>query len=181
MKAIIIKSGIVAMVFVQLYFVTACNKEKGTGYMTVKMTDAPAAYTEVNVDVTGLMVHHETSGWVNVAVNSGVYNLLDLQNDVSVVLASGASLPVGKITQVRLILGSNNSLTINGDTGAINYPLTVPSGSETGLKVNINTDILAGHTIQILLDFDANASVVDHGNGTYSLKPVIKVESVVQI
>lgn len=154
----------------------ACRKDNQTGRMTIAMTDAPANYAQVNVEVIGVEVHHESSGWISLPVNQGVYNLLDLQNNVSVVLASNAQLPVGHITQMRLVLGSNNSLV--DSLGS--YPLKVPSGAESGLKININEVIQPNHTISILLDFDAYASVVVEGVGRYSLKPVIKVKAVTQ-
>lgn len=155
----------------------SCKKEEQRGAMTVKMTDAPADYLKVYVEVVGVQVHSETNGWMHLPVNVGIYNLLDLQNNASVILASNAQLPSGKINQMRLILGTNNSLvTLQGT-----FDLKVPSGDETGLKININETIMPNHTTVILLDFDAAASVVDKGNGSYSLKPVISVKSVTQI
>lgn len=156
----------------------SCKKETNpTGQMTVKMTDAPAAYTSVNVEVIGCEVHHEQNGWISLPVNQGVYDLLTLQNDVSVVLANNVALPIGKINQMRLILGTHN--TIIDATGT--YTLEVPSGAETGLKLNVNQQILPNHTVVILLDFDANASIVVNGTGKYTLTPVLKIKSVTQI
>lgn len=155
---------------------TSCRKENPSGKMTVLMTDAPANYTEVNVHIVGLQVHHTTSGWIDLPVNQGVYNLLDLQNDVTATLSANTQIPIGQITQLRMILGNNNSIV--DSLGA--YPLKIPSGAETGLKININQTITVNNHVQILLDFDALSSVVVEGNGLFSLKPVIKLKSVVQ-
>ena len=155
----------------------ACKKENMNGSMTVRMTDAPANFVQVNVDVTGLEIHHEANGWMSIPINVGIYNLLDLQNDVNVILANNVKLPVGKVNQMRLILGANNSLV---DSTTTTYPLDVPSGSESGLKINIDQVITSNNNLQILLDFDANASIVSKGNGGYSLKPVLKLKSVIQ-
>lgn len=169
-------TGIAAALTGGIIFFTACKKEDQTGRMTVKMTDAPAAYLSVNVDVTGLSVNTSENGWIDLPVNAGVYDLLTLQNNVDVVLAGNATLPAGHINQLRLQLGPANSIvTVNGT-----FPLTIPSGSETGLKVNIDLDLLPDHTMVLLLDFDANASVVENGAGDFSLKPVIQLKSVVQ-
>lgn len=152
------------------------KKEPDPGHWTVRMTDAPADYVKVNVDIIGMEVNHNNGGWINVPINTGIYNLLELQNNVNVVLANNVELPSGEISQMRLILGTNNSLvTITGT-----HELKVPSGSESGLKLNLDQTLLPNKTVEILLDFDANASVVDQGNGGYSLKPVLKIKSVNQ-
>lgn len=155
---------------------SACKKKNEMGRMNVAMTDAPALYTHVYVDVKAVNVHSENAGWVNLPVNQGVYDLLTLQNNVSVVLVNNVNFPVGRISQIRMDLGSNNSLV---DTLGTKYPLAVPSGSESGLKVNVQQDIVPNSSVDVLLDFDANASVVAEGNGRFSLKPVIKVKSII--
>lgn len=152
---------------------TSCKKKSPeSGYMTVSMTDAPADFVKVNVDVVGFEIHHEIGGWISLPINQGIYNLLDLRNNVSVILANQVNIPIGKVNQIRLILGANNSLQDSTTT----YPLTIPSGSETGLKINIDEVIMSNQNLDLLVDFDAAASIVDKGNGTYSLKPVLKLK-----
>jgi hypothetical protein len=99
-------------------------------------------------------------------------NLLELTNGKNLLLAS-ADLPAGKISQMRLKLGNNNTLTLrNGQTVA----LTTPSGQTAGLKLSINQELKADVTYEMLLDFDAAKSIVPRGNsGRYNLKPVIRV------
>lgn len=160
-----------------VFLLNACKKDPANGYMTVQMTDAPADFLKVNVEVVDVQVHHEIAGWTSLPTNAGIYNLLDLQNNVSVALASHASVPAGKLNQLRLILGANNSLITVTDT----FELKVPSGAETGLKMNLNHTLSPNKHMIIVLDFDAAASVVDQGNGSYSLKPVIKVKSVSEL
>lgn len=157
---------------------SSCKKENpAKGFMTVKMTDAPADYLAVNVEVIGVSVHVNNAGWIDLPCNAGVYDLLTLQNDVTTTLATNVTLPVGKVSQIRLLLGSNNSITTSAGT----FPLTIPSGSESGLKINLHQDIAPNNHVIVVLDFDAGLSVVENGNGSFSLKPVIKVESVTHI
>jgi hypothetical protein len=155
----------------------SCSKDKdpesATGKMEVRMTDSPAQYEEVNIDVQSVEVHagsDSTSGWVPLNVNKGIYNLLELTNGVDTLLGI-AELPVGKISQVRLILGENNSIRTGGST----YPLETPSAQQSGLKLQVNAEIKADITYKLLLDFDAARSIVETGAGKYKLKPVIKV------
>lgn len=161
---------------------TSCKKEDHSGdaphgYMTVKMTDAPADYLAINIDITGMEIHTATDGWISVPIRKGIYNLLELQNNIAVVIVDDNRLPAGNVSQVRFILGSNN--TIVNEQGS--FPLKVPSGEESGLKVNINEVLDMNEHMVVLLDFDAKASVVQNGAGDYHLKPVIKIKSISQL
>lgn len=169
-------------------FTTACMKDGTQGGMMVAMTDAPTdSYSEINVDIRAVEVHYndeskgDKDGWVRLASNAGIYDLLKLQNDVAVVLAEDNSLPSGKVTQLRLILGDENTIVVDGVTGSVTYELTIPSAYQTGIKINIDSDIKSGEKMHIVLDFDAEKSVVVEGDGSFSLKPVIRVESLLQI
>jgi hypothetical protein len=56
----------------------------------------------------------------------------------------------------------------------VTYALNTPSAEESGLKLQVHQDLEAGVAYSVLLDFDANQSIVENGNGSYSLKPVIR-------
>ena len=163
---------------------TACNKDKGgNGQLKVQMTDAPADFTEVNVTITEVWAHYSGnggsgSGWVQLNAVPGMYDLLQLQNGLTAVIANPTTIPVGNITQMRLILGGNNYAVEMVDSVAVQYPLLLSSQDETGLKINLNSEILLNQTIVITLDFDAGQSIVEQGNDGYRLKLAIKVENV---
>ena len=97
-----------------------CKKQIDTGYMTVMMTDAPGDYLHVNVDVQRVEVHYangnSNADWVALNTHAGVYDLLALQHNATAVLAGNVQLPAGKITQMRLILGSNNTVMLKDST-----------------------------------------------------------------
>lgn len=158
---------------------TSCDNEQesGSAQLQVRMTDAPGDYAAVNVEVIGVEIHRETvdngSGWQTLPmVKTGMINLLDLTNGKDVLLAS-AELPAGQISQIRLKLGNNNTLVLKDGT---QVNLTTPSGQTSGLKLQVNQELKAGVTYQMLLDFDAAQSIVPRGNsGQYNLKPVIRV------
>ncbi|HRH64688.1 MAG TPA: DUF4382 domain-containing protein [Bacteroidia bacterium] len=165
-------------VFYIMFFVVifACSKdqnptESGTGTLHVRLTDAPAIYDSVNIDITGVEVHSDqTGGWVSMALPApGIYDLLRYRNGLDTLIAT-TDIPAGNVSQIRLILGARNSVTKNGQT----YPLIIPSGSESGLKLQIHTTIVQGVTTVVLLDFDASRSIVEQGNGSFHLKPVIR-------
>lgn len=177
---VVLLCGVLGMT---LAIAAGCNKEDKNGSLRVEMTDAPADFTEVNVNITEVWAHYSGSGnagsgWVQLNANPGMYNLLDLQNDVTAVIADPTQIPVGSITQLRLVLGDNNYAVEVIDSVAVQYPLLLSSQDETGLKINLNSDIHPNETIVVVLDFDAASSIVEQGNGGFRLKPVIRLENV---
>ena len=176
MRIMIIKYLQLAIgLFICSVILTSCNKDENNeknAVLNLRLTDAPGSYDEVNVDIQSVEVK-SNGGNVMLSVNSGVYNLLDYVNGLDTLFATG-SIPSGKVSQIRLILGSNNSVVVNGTS----FPLSTPSAQQSGLKLNLHEELLPGVTYAIVLDFDACQSVVEKGNGTYSLKPVIRIVNV---
>lgn len=155
---------------------SACNdEESGNARIVVRLIDSPADYQEVNVDIQAIAVNTSEdgndSGWMELGnTNPGVYNLLDLTNGLSVVLAD-TEIPAGYISQIRLILGEDNTLKMDDQL----HDLSTPSAQQSGLKLHLKTTLTAGITYEVYLDFDAARSVVKAGNsGIYNLKPVIR-------
>lgn len=153
---------------------TGCKKKEGESRMTVKMVDAPGDFQQVNVEVLQVQVNHSGQGWINLPTNAGVYDLLTLQNNVSATLVNTGTLPAGHLNQFRLILGDENNVMVD----SLYFPLATPSAQQSGLKINLDADFAPNEQYELLLDFDANNSIVTQGNGSYSLKPVIKVLSI---
>lgn len=156
----------------------ACSKhesssEKGKARLEVYLTDDPANYDEVIIDVRDVKINYSTdtaNGWKSLSqVNAGSYDILRLINDKDTILGK-TDLDSGRIEQIRLILGPNNYVKIGGQT----YPLETPSAQQSGLKINLHQDVGAGLLYKLLLDFDAARSIVKTGNGKYILKPVIR-------
>ncbi|MBI1768429.1 MAG: DUF4382 domain-containing protein [Bacteroidetes bacterium] len=158
--------GIIAMA------ASCSNDNTQTATLQVRLTDAPGDYQEVNVDIQDVQINAEAgnsnSGWKSLNVRKGVYNLLKFTNGLDTLLGS-IELPVGRVSQIRLVLGSNNAVKIAGQS----ISLATPSAQQSGLKILVNTDLRAGVTYKITLDFDAASSIVKTGNITYILKPVI--------
>jgi len=140
------------------------------------MVDSPAAYDQVNIVVDSLQAHiaidDTTAGWFTLSTTPATYDLLVYVNGSFAVIGS-AELPVGRYSQIRLYIGSGSNVVVDGET----KPLAIPSGVQSGVKLNIDATISADATTTIMLDFDANLSIVKSGNPvnpTYTLKPVIR-------
>ncbi len=78
------------------------------------LTDGPANLQEVNIDLKEVQVNFlkDTTDWITLSTITGIYNLLKLQNGVNTLISS-AVLPAGTINELRLILGSNNSVKVS--------------------------------------------------------------------
>lgn len=185
-----LKKIFAALTVIAVIVMAGCKKESADAYMAVKMTEARNSggsstppdgmplVTAVNLDIQSVEVHYSNTaegnaGWVTLSTKAGVYDLLALQNDVTATLADDTKLPVGHATQLRLILGNNNSVVVGGD---VVHKLIVPS---TEIKINIDASVPAHAHVDITLDFDADKSIVIEGNGEFKLKPVIQVESII--
>ena len=145
-----------------------------SGTVTIHMSDAPKAVDAVNLVITEVAVNpsgnSDDRGWEVLRTDSMNVDLLSLQNGVFTTLATGR-VAAGTYSQVRLKLGAGSTVTVDGVT----YPLTVPSGMQSGLKIVGTFQVPNGGAVDISLDFDASRSIIQTGAGTYILKPVVRV------
>ena len=143
-----------------------------TSSFEVKLTDDPAAFTRVNIEIRSVLVNLTddiSNNWITLNTNAGVYDLLTLQNGKDTLLAKG-TLSGQTVKQIQFILGTNNTV----DVGNLTYPLTIPLGADKGLHINLNKDLVS-KVETVLIDFDANASIQLEPNGSYTLRPVLTV------
>ncbi len=170
--------AVVFGLFFAFVFITGCTEssspEPGQGQLKLTMVDAPADYDAINIVVTRVEVHKadadSNSGWFIINNNTATYDLLTLRNGASVVLGD-TPLDAGIYTQIRLIIGTGSNIVVDG----ITYPLEIPSGEQTGIKLNHQFEIQSGLLYELLLDFDAAHSIILTGSGQYKLKPVIRL------
>lgn len=167
---------VVFLVLLMSVFVFAgCTDEEkesnaGTTRVEIRLTDAPAPYDAVNINIQSVSLH-VNSDWVELdLLHPGVYNLLDFQNGIDTLLA-GEDVPSGIISQIRLVLGDEgNSIVKDGET----YQLEIPSAQQSGLKLNLHDELIPDIVYRLWIDFDASRSIVETGSGKYQLKPVIR-------
>lgn len=195
MKYLFIKHKFLSLLLVLIttFAFTACNTNSGsgTGTLKVSLTDAPAIYDEVNIEIRQVLVNQDEdaeepdeeseedgdneeeeedgNGWYSIMEDSITVNLLDYQNGAVLELGE-TELEAGQYNQIRLILGNNNSVVIDGVT----HSLTTPSSQQSGYKLNVNAEIEEDQTYELVIDFDASQSIVVTGAGGYILKPVLR-------
>jgi hypothetical protein len=178
MKTTIFKLFLPAFIMALVF--SACSKldrnsgsDSNRSRLQVFLTDDPGNFQEVLVDVQDVKINFtndSTNGWQSLAnVKKGQYDLLTLVNDKDTMLAD-AEINTGTIQQIRLVLGTENFVKVNGSL----IKLETPSAQQSGLKLNIHQDVVAGILYKVVLDFDAGKSIVKTGNDKYMLKPVIR-------
>ena len=167
-----------ALAVISTVIFVSCTKDNSSDSSTlqIRLTDGPTNLVEVNVDIREINVKFSddssgTNGWISMPTNARVYNLLGLQNGVDTLLAS-LVLPKDTVKEIRFVLGPNN--TVKDSAGAI-FPLVIPSGAQSGLKIKVSKKLSA--TLEtLIIDFDAALSVKKEGTGDYKLRPVLKIK-----
>jgi len=186
----IIRFAMVAVISVSVIFYS-CQKDisgntsdvnKPHG-VTIYLTDHQTpVFDSVFVDLQGLEVKLEddtlpNSGWVNLNINPGVYNILRFRNGLDTLFATG-TLPNARVKKVKLILGTQNSVMKNGQI----FPLRIKD-EDREVIANLdasNFEITTSGQVLFWIDFDAGNSIqVDNSgsgnNNGYRLKSHIKI------
>lgn len=129
---------------------------------------APEGIEHLYLHVTKVGIHHEDSGWMYNDIDTTI-DFLELVNGITVTLFDD-TIPEGYYSQMRLVLGEGNEIVVDSMT----YPLTVPSGMQTGVKLNFDFSIYQDEFIRLYVDFDVSKSVIV-ANDNYKLKPTYRV------
>jgi len=130
----------------------------------------------VNIEVIRVEINNtenEETGWevLTEPEEAMVVNLMDLTNGEFEVLGV-TNLEEGFYPQIRLILNSENNITVDGEE----HPLKVPSGQQSGFKINVGLTVENGEDYTIMINFDADRSIVRTGppnSPGYILKPTL--------
>jgi len=142
--------------------------------VALKSTNSKSTYDAIYIDIQKVSIHTssdsaENSGWFELETNMGIYDLLDYESGNDTIIAFDSLLQVQTVSQIRLILGDNNTIIDDGVT----YDLETPSAQTSGLKLQVHAKLEPDKSYKLLLNFDADNSINKTGNGKYKLKPVI--------
>jgi len=187
MKKALITSAL--SVFTTL-LLSACSEStnQSTATFTLNITDAPVDEADaVVVQFSTISLKSEDNDDLTFAFNPAkTIDLLALQGLASQPLIENQVIPAGKYNQIRLGVNAefdsvmDSYITVNN----VDYELRVPSGSQSGLKINTPFTVAAGSTdISVAdanavytIDFDLRKSIVNPGGQSgYFLKPVLRL------
>lgn len=168
--------------------VTACdsNEPASTGSLSVGVTDAPVDTAEkVVVEFTGVEIKPADGESISFDFTekcsddpaSCQIDLLTLTNGFSQQLLDDETVPAGQYNWMRLMVNAepetrDSYIVIDGKE----FELSIPSGAQTGLKLNRGFVVPAGGAASFTIDFDLRKSVHEPGgNGEYLLRPTLRI------
>ena len=194
------RTPLIAALLLITTLLTACGSDDGDpaetesgpmGTMSIDITDAPLdEASHLFVRITGLELKPQNGKSLDFifcnrhliqideeCLNQTIHelDLMTLTGKVSQALSDKRIMPAQQYNWIRLKLDEANpghiKLAATGDT---EYPLTIPSGAQTGLKINTQLTIQEGHDLRLTIDFDLRKSVHKAGDD-YILRPTLRL------
>jgi hypothetical protein len=153
-----------------LFILAGCSGGGGdapaqNGRFTLSVTDAPVDdATSVVVQFSGVAVKREgvaAETIQSLSPSPRQLNLLEYQQGRAALLLDGVTLPAGRYEWVRLIVDNEANVRdsyIVRTTGE-ECELRVPSGAESGLKLNRGFTLPADGSVALTIDFDLRKSL----------------------
>jgi hypothetical protein len=190
MKRISKPAALVAAVVLSLTGCGSSDKD-ASGLLTVKLTDSPVdRASEVVVVFTGIELKHESGPPFSIdfcapgdppAQCRKSIDLLTLQDGVTVDLLDEVQVEAGRYEWIRLKVLAEQNLQDGSyivlEEGGAQYPLWVPSGAQTGLKLVRPFVVAQGGVTELVIDFDLRKSVLAPPGlaPNYILKPTLRL------
>lgn len=132
--------------------------------ITLSYCEDPADATKVVVSDTACVTK----------ATSKQFDLLTLTGGEADFLLQGFTLPAGRYNWIRLMVDTDDLFDSYIVVSGTNHELTIPSGAETGLKLNRGFVVPAGGSADFTIDFDLRKSVHE-ANGDYMLRPTLRL------
>jgi hypothetical protein len=156
---------------------TELKTDAGTGSVALLITDAPSdIFEEINITVIKAELLSD-DGRVTVFEGERTFNLLDLTD--ARIFAIREGIPAGSYEKIRLTLTDIELVDYMGTDDpaddAVYHP-KLPGNGKLDLKSHDDFDIVAGGTLTIQIDMDAQKSIhiVKKGNkDEYNFRPVV--------
>ncbi|MHB8667817.1 MAG: DUF4382 domain-containing protein [Burkholderiales bacterium] len=169
----------------------------GTGTLSLNVTDGPV-YTadHVYIQFHGIELQPSSGGRITLyycqdpmdAAKTVVsetacttpaapeqLDLLALNGGLTGLLLDTYTLPAGRYDWIRLMVDTGGTLDSYVADSTGDHELTIPSGAETGLKLNRGFDVAADGHADFTVDFDLSKSIHVTGTGEYMLRPTLRL------
>ena len=153
---------------------------------SLAVTDAPIDQaTQVVVQFTAIELkpRNGSSVVINLASPQSI-DLLALQNGETATLLDQHTIAAGEYDWVRLAVNAEFDNVYDSYIvfDNLQHELFVPSGAQTGLKLNQGFTVAEGQTARFVIDFDLRKSIVEPvGQPGYFLKPTLRLIDLQQV
>lgn len=165
MKYPLIKSFGVATLAAAVAACGGSGSSSSTGTMSLDITDAPVtdlAVAQLNISSVEIKPAEGQSVIIDLETNVDI-NLLDFQGGRVAQLFEGEEFPAGQYEWIRLHLDEDPYVVEASDPNQTRIFLFVPSGVQTGLKLQGGFVIPAGGSVDFTIDFDVKKSIFNAG------------------
>ncbi len=153
--------------------ITPTTLPAGMGIIEVRVTDAPGNVTAIEVTVSEVEVHKEVAGegtWTSLTITgASTFDLIEIRDKKQELVTQ--DIDAARYTQIRMTV-EMVEVTYLEDGMSTTKEATIPSGE---LKFVRPFDVVAGETTTLIIDFDADKSVVFAGADKVIFKPVVKL------
>lgn len=166
-----VRSSLLLLILLSLFAFYSCNTsgDNSPSTLNISLVDSPGDYDEVNIEIDSVQVKFQDNEWTSLEdFKPGIFNVLEYTAGHELFVTS-QQMPSTMLTQIRLMLGTDNSIVVNGDK----HKLVTPGGTESGYKIIVNQALDPGKDVQMVIDFDASSSIRE-SSGLYILRPVIR-------
>ncbi len=178
--------------------IIACQKEASVNNAGGLSTTVPASlkvfltddqnlnFDKVFIDIRKVEIKLEDNGndslggWFSLSITPGIYDILQLRNGIDTLFGTGTIPANRKLQKIRLTLGNNNSVVINGQT----KPLKVKDKNNEVIAEldETNVELSAPDQFLFWIDFDAGKSIKTDNSGSgnnngYELRSRIRIFS----
>ena len=149
--------------------------------LSVTLESSLATYDALNVEIADVLIKTKDNGaapdcWISLHANGlGTVDLMSLTNGSDALLVSDFPVKGGEIYEVKLILGNNNSVVLNGET----FSVSAPENHQNGLSVPSTHYLNGGNRYIINLVVNTENAVVENEISSYKyLEPSMSVKVV---
>lgn len=178
----------VSIIGIVSIFISACSGGSGSSSgsntsdtmanFSLSITDAPVDSAEaVYVEFTGVEMKpaDDEAFTINFESPQSI-DLLAQQGGNSAALITDEDIPAGEYNWIRLAVNAENDNVMDSyiEVSGSQFELRIPSGSQSGLKLNTNFTVLAGTGGNFTIDFDLRKSII-LANNTYRLRPTLRL------
>ena len=154
---------------------TGGAEDKG---FTLRLTDAPFdGALSVELTFVEVRLRRASGGWITIPssdLKATRIVVSDLQGTKSAKLIGDLDLPAGEYDELRLVVDKDPLANVIVDSSGATFPLKIPSGSSSGLKIKGNFTISDSRPTTMIADIDLRQSIKKAGPN-YIMKPVVRL------